>query len=163
LNLILDASSTINLHRGGVFEVVLGLTSFAFVFRLGYIVRGECGDLQGFLDSQAIDGRLVMIPDNTLTPQEFTEILNFYELGSGETECIALAKQLGLSVCTDDRAARRAVIAHLGADRVIGSLRLIRECVCRSLLTVQDACLAYESMKAGGAFLPPVPVSYFEC
>jgi hypothetical protein len=163
LNLILDASSTINLHRGGVFEVVLGLTSFAFVFRLGYIVRGECGDLQEFLDGFVTDGRLVMLPDDTLTPQEFANILNLYELGSGESECIALAHHQGLTVCTDDKAARRAAIRHLGEDRVVGSLRLIRECVCKRLLTVQNACIAYETMKARGAFLPPIPSAYFEC
>jgi predicted nucleic acid-binding protein len=163
LNVVLDASSSINLHRSGLLEVVLALSSFGYVFYLGYIVRDECGDLQEFLDTQARTGNLTMLPDNALTPQEFTDVLNLYDLGLGETECIALAKQLSLSVCTDDRAARKAAAEHIGENRVFGSLRLIRECVCRGLIPAQDAFLAYETMKARGAFLPCVSAAYFEC
>jgi len=163
LNVVLDASSSINLHRGGVFDVVLSLTSSAFVFHMGYIVRSECGDLREFLDVLVTKGSLVLLPDNTLGPQEFTEVLNLYELGLGETECIALAKQHELSVCTDDKAARRAAAQHLGDGRVFGSLRLIRECVCQGLLSAQTAYAAYETMKARGAFLPSVSAVYFEC
>jgi predicted nucleic acid-binding protein len=123
---------------------------------MGYIVRSECGDLREFLDVLVTKGSLVLLPDNTLDPQEFTDLLNLYELGLDETECIALAKQHGLSVCTDDEAARRAAAQHLGDDRVLGSLRLIRECVCQGLVSVQAAHVAYETMKARGAFLPSV-------
>lgn len=163
MKIVLDASSTINLHRGGVFEVVLELASFAFVFHLGYIVRSECDDLQEHLDAFASDGKLIFLADDTLTPHEFAEILNLYELGLGETECIALAKQQGLSVCTDDKAARKAAAEHLGAGRVVGSLGLVRECVHRGLMTLQEACVAYNAMKACGAFLPPITPNYFDC
>jgi predicted nucleic acid-binding protein len=163
LNVILDASSSINLHRGGALEVVFRLTSFAFVFHMGYIVRSECGNLQGLLDSLVVKGSLVMLSDIRLGPQEFTDILNLYDLGLGDTECIAFAKKEGLIVCTDDKAARKAAIEHLGTDRALGSLRLIRECVCQGLLTSHAACLAYETMRAQGAYLPVVSSTYFGC
>jgi predicted nucleic acid-binding protein len=163
LNIIIDASSSINLHRSGMLEVVLGLTSFAFVFHMGYIVMGECGDLREVLEAWVSSGMLVMLPDNALDPEEFADVLNLYGLGLGETECMALAKQQDLCVCTDDKAARRAAAKHLGEERVLGSLRLIRECVRYRLLSAQQAHAAYETMKDQGAFLPPVSASYFDC
>jgi predicted nucleic acid-binding protein len=163
LNIILDASSSINLCRGGVLEIVLKLAAFGFVFHIGSIVRSECGDLCDFLDLQAASGILVVLPDDTLSPIEFAEILNLYDLGLGETECIALAHQRTLCVCTDDKAARKAAVQHLGADRVLGSLKLIRNCVCQRLLGSQEAFIAYELMKSRGAFLPPISTDYFDC
>jgi predicted nucleic acid-binding protein len=163
LNVIIDASSSINLHRGGVLEIVLSLTSFGFVFHVGSIVRSECGDLSEFLDIQAALGTLVILPDDSLSPLEFAEILNLYDLGLGETECIALAQQRELCVCTDDKAARKAAVQHLGAERAIGSLKLIRNCVCQGLLGSREALIAYELMKSRGAFLPPVSTDYFDC
>lgn len=56
----------------------------------------------------------------------------------------------------------KAAVQHLGEERAFGSLRLLRTCVCQGLLASQDAFLAYEMMKARGAFLPEVPLSYFE-
>ncbi|MGC1105481.1 MAG: hypothetical protein WA876_03005 [Candidatus Acidiferrales bacterium] len=162
MNVILDASSSINLYRCELLEIVLKLASFGFVFYIGCIVKNECGGLDGFLDLHAAQGSLAILPDDTLTPVEFAEVLNLYDLGLGETECIALAKQRELSVCTDDKAARKAAVQHLGEERAFGSLRLLRTCVCQGLLASQDAFLAYEMMKARGAFLPEVPLSYFE-
>jgi predicted nucleic acid-binding protein len=162
LNVILDASSSINLHRAGLLEVVLGLTSSGFVFHIGYIVRDECGDLQQFLDLEVAKGALMMIATQSVAPQAFAEVLNLYDLGLGETECIALAKERSLSVCTDDKAARKAVTQHLGEGRVVGSLGLIRECVREGLLSAGDAFIGYETMKARGAFLPCVSTDYFK-
>ena len=163
MRIILDASSAINLHRSGLLELVMQLTAVGFVFHVGFIVIGECADMREWLDEQASKGLLAVIPDDALTPDEFAAFLSLYELGSGETECIALAKKLDLSVCTDDKAARRAAEEQLGKDRVIGSLRLLRECVCQGLLTPEAACAGYETMRASGAFLPSVAHSYFDC
>lgn len=98
-----------------------------------------------------------------LSANKFSDVLKLYDLGLGETECIALAEQQDLCVCTDDKAARRAAIKHLGESRVLGSLALTRACVCHRLLTAGDAFMAYETMKACGAFLPVIPSDYFEC
>jgi predicted nucleic acid-binding protein len=161
LNVILDASSTINLHRADLLPVILRLTSIAF--HVGYIVREECEGIKRFIDIQVSAGTLVLVPDSTLTARKFAEILGLYDLGLGETECIALAEQQGFLICTDDKAARKAATRHLGSERVLGSLRLLRECVCQGLLAPGKAFVAYEAMKAAGAFLPSVPANYFDC
>jgi predicted nucleic acid-binding protein len=163
LRLILDSSSTISLHNGGLLKTVLQLTSTDFVFHIGTVVRDECGDLRQVLDQQSAEGRLVILPGNTLTAAQFNVVLELYELGLGETECIALAEQQSLVVCTDDKAARKAAIQHLGKDRAVGSLRLIRECVCARHITTRDAFACYETMKSRGAFLPDIVATYFDC
>jgi predicted nucleic acid-binding protein len=130
---------------------------------MGTIVRGECGDLTLYLDEQTAKGRLKILPGRTIAPTHFADILDRYELGLGETECIVHAGQLDLSVCTDDRAARAATMAHLGEARVLGSLRLIRECVCAGIITSGQAYVGYEMAVSQGAFLPIMPPSYFDC
>ena len=163
MNLIVDSCSTINLHNGRMLEKVLDLTSSGFVFHMGTIVRGECGDLATYLDQEASKGRLTVLPAKMITPTRFADILYRYELGLGETECIVHAEQRTLVVCTDDMAARNATKIHLGETRVLGSLRLIRECVCFGIITSQQAYIGYELMKTRGAFLPDVSASYFDC
>ena len=162
MNLILDACSTINLHNGDMLESVLQLTSLRFAFYMGMIVRGECGDLIPYIDDAARDGRITILPGNAITPAEFAATLNQYELGLGETECIVHAQHQTLNVCTDDKAARNAAKNYLGESRVLGSVRLIRECVCAGIITAHRAYLAYELTKSRGAFLPDIPASYFD-
>lgn len=163
MNLVCDACSTINLRNGNMLERVLDLTSSGFVFHMGTIVIGECGDLAGYLAEQARKGRLVILQGKTISPTQFAAMLNRYELGIGETECIVHAEQLSLVVCTDDRPARAAAVTQLGQGRVVGSLRLMRECVCSGSISSHEAYVGYELMKSKGAFLPDVPSSYFDC
>lgn len=162
MNLVLDSSSAINLHHGNALEVVLGLVCSGFTFCVGAIVRDECGELRDAFDVYAHCGRIVLLPDDTLIAAEFTRILNLYELGLGETECIALAEQRGLTVCTDDKAARMAAIRHLGEGRVLGSLRLLRTSVCERLITSDQAWASYLTMKMRGAFLPNISHAFFD-
>lgn len=143
--------------------VVLDLSSAGFSFHMGTIVRGECGALSGSIEKYVSGGRLTILLGRTITAAQFARLLERYELGLGETECIAHAEGRGLTVCTDDGAARRAAEAHLGAGRVVGSLALIRECVCSQMITSHEAYLAYELIRAKGAFLPDVTAGYFDC
>ena len=163
MNVIFDSCSTINLHNGSVLEKVLELSSARYVFHMGTIVRGECGDLTAYLDEQANKGRILILQGKTITPNHFAELLNRYELGLGETECIVHAERHVLTVCTDDGAARAAAKDHLGETRVVGSLRLIRECVCAGIITSDQAYVGYELTKSRGAFLPEILPSYFDC
>lgn len=160
---ILDASVTINLHKGGLFGTLLLLTSAQVRFHIGVIVVNECGELLDRLNEHARTSGLVILPDDMLSIPTFSGLLERYGLGLGETECIALAAQRGLIVCTDDRAARRAAVRHLGEERVVGSLGLIRECVRNGHIGRGQAIAAYEKMKHGGAFLPEIPSEYFDC
>ncbi len=162
MNLIFDSCSTINLHNGDMFGTVLELASVGFNFHMGTIVRGECGELSHSIEKHVTNGRLTILPGKTLMASQFSRILNLYELGLGETECIAHAEQRVLIVCTDDKAARRAAEDHLGTGRALGSLALIRKCVCSGKINPHVAYVGYELMKAKGAFLPDVPSTYFD-
>jgi predicted nucleic acid-binding protein len=163
LNLVLDSCSTINLHNGGVLGAVFGLRSFGFAFHVGPIVVGECENLSPSLSQHITSGNLVELPDGSISASEFAQVLDKYDLGLGETECIALARRHGYTVCSDDKAARKAATRHLGSGRVTGSLHLLRECVRLGQMTSQAASAAYETMRSRGAFLPDLASSYFEC
>jgi len=162
LNIILDSCSTINLHNGELLEEVLNLACANYVFHMGTIVRGECGNLTSYLDDQIRRGRITILLGKAITPSAFADILYEYELGLGETECIVHAVQRGLTVCTDDGAARAAAKAHLGHERVVGSLRLIRDCVCAGVITSDRGYIGYELTKSRGAFLPEILPTYFD-
>lgn len=163
MNSILDASTWINFYRGCLHEVVLGLRSANYIFHIGPIVKLECGGLDGFFDGHVASGGLIALTDEELSVAEYTRLLNIYDLGEGETECIAFAGLRNLTVYTDDKAARRAAAQELGEERALGGLRLIRACVSEGLLTCKDAYIAYEMMKSKGAFLPELSPSYFCC
>jgi len=139
------------------------LPSSRFVYHMGTIVRGECGEVTHYIDDQARKGRIVILPGSIIAPLQFAEILHRYELGLGESECILHADERDLTICTDDKAARAAALSYLGNDRVVGSLRLVRECVCAGITTSHQAYVGYESMRAKGAFLPDMDASYFDC
>lgn len=163
MNVILDASSTINLHHGDLLGIVLSLDPETFKFHMGVIVRGECGGLASYLEEQNGNGRLVFLPSRAIAARDLADILNRYELGLGESECIVHAERRSLIVCSDDKAARKAVEAHLGYGRVVGSVKLIRECVVAGTITSTDAYARYELMRSRGAFLPDIDSSYFDC
>jgi predicted nucleic acid-binding protein len=140
-----------------MFGTVLELTSAGFNFHIGTIVRGECGELSSSIESHVSNRRLTVLPGRAITATQFAHLLNLYELGLGETECIAHAQQRVLTICTDDKAARQAAERHLGTQRVVGSLALIRECVRSGRIASHAAFVSYELMRAKGAFLPDVP------
>lgn len=156
MRLAIDACSLINLQKSGVIDTVLGLK--AYEFRVGSFVKEECGAfLQPYIDS----GLLGELSDARLSSAEFSRVLDCYDLGFGETECIAFALLDGMSVCSDDAKARKAAQSELGESRVIGTLFLLRQCVKNGTLTAESALAAYEQMRAKGAFLPDLQDGYF--
>ncbi len=145
-------------------EKVLSLGASGFAFHVGAIVRTECGPLAGVLDQYEEKGHLTILSGQSLSASRFAKLLADYELGDGETECLAHAEASGLTVCSDGMAARSAVELHFkDKSRVVGSLRLIRESVCAKLISSSEGYVAYELMKSKGAFLPEVQQAYFEC
>jgi predicted nucleic acid-binding protein len=74
-------------------------------------------------------------------------------------ECAAVIEVM--SVCSDDAKARKSAQNELGENRVAGTLFLLRECVKNGVLTSESALVAYEQMRAKGAFLPDLPEDYF--
>jgi len=158
MKLATDACSLINLDSGGVFANVLNLPGFEW--NVGPLVVQECGALQALQD--AIDAqKIVLLDDGLLGVETFMSLRRKYRLGPGETECIAFATTLGVAVCTDDRRAREAVVAEIGATRLVGTIGLLKRCVMSGIMTSSAAFEAYGRMLAAGAFLPAMTAADF--
>jgi len=160
MKIILDACSIINLVNSS------GLDSCAALERcdlfLGPIVFGECaeGPAQILIDLIK-SGEITQLSDDDIPIDNFLALLSEYNLGEGETECIAEALSLNYMVCTDDGRARKIAKLRLGDERVIGSARLLRWCVEEKLLVCRDANQQFAAMKNAGGFLPNVPDGFF--
>jgi predicted nucleic acid-binding protein len=157
LKLAIDACSLIILDKGGVLDKVLTLGNHEFF--IGSFVEDECGTLAKIRLQQ---GTLKKLQDERLSLHKFVTLLDRYDLGYGETECIAFCISENISLCSDDAKARKAAETELGASRVVGTLYLLRECVRSNLLTKAEAVLAYEQMRVRGAFLPDWPDGYLD-
>lgn len=150
MKIVVDACSWINLGNSGVADKVLGLSHEYYI---GPAVLDESAPLEVTIEAARASGRIIDITEDKVDLAVYASVRN-PKLGDGETECITLAVQYGYLVCTDDGLARQAAITRLGAARVLGSLRLLIECVQAGLLTQQAAFAAYEAMVSYGAFLP---------
>lgn len=116
MRLVVDACSLINLNNGSAFATVLSLPGFEW--DVGPLVLQECGQLHALLDAVTA-GTVHELDDRILGANAFTALRRKYRLGLGETECLAFGSALGLSVCTDDGRARKAVATELGATRLL--------------------------------------------
>jgi predicted nucleic acid-binding protein len=154
---MIDACSLINLHKGGVLDVVLQLKDHEF-FVDGFVDQESGSFLQPYYEQ----GLLTKLSDENVPSSAFSAILSRYDLGFGETECIVFAKMDNTCVCSDDLRARKATKSELGDGRVIGTLFLLRECVRSGVLTPDAARGAYELMRTKGAFLPDLEDDYFD-
>jgi predicted nucleic acid-binding protein len=160
LKLVVDASSLINLTKAGALAVVLGLEGFTF--SIGPLVENECGPDDPEVSAAIVDGSIARLDDDALSANAFTNLLELYDLGDGETECLAFAdSDVQFVICTDDGAARTAAASRFGVDRVVGSLFLLRECVRKRLLTSEQARALYKVMRDMGGFLPDLAADYF--
>ena len=159
MRVVPDACSLINLHKGGVLDVVLGLEGVSL--RLPEGVLKECVELGEELQDHIGSGRIGEIPDTDLSVERVAQFANENNLGVGESECIARCQDdPSLVFCTDDRRARHVARQHVGDARVIGTEDLLLECV-RQGMSPLDAYTAHETMRARGAFLPERPREFF--
>jgi len=159
--IILDASSIINLSKGDVVAKVVRLQAIHLF--VGPLVIQECLGRIAELNV-ALEAKQVQQLDDSLLPAKaFFELREKHRLGNGETECLAFAVRLtNLLICTDDKAARIVAASTVGENRVVGSLFLLRECVRESILEKSEAALVHETMRLRGAFIPPLPTKYFD-
>lgn len=160
MKLIVDASSLINLTKAGALAIVLSLEGFTF--GIGPLVENECGPDDPELNAAIADGLIARLDDDAISANAFSNLLELYDLGDGETECLAFAdSDAQFVICSDDGAARTVAASLFGADRVVGSLFLLRECVRKLLLTSEQARALYEVMRNMGGFLPDLAADYF--
>jgi predicted nucleic acid-binding protein len=152
LKCIPDASSLLNLVHGDALDIVLKIPGL--VARIGPQVRGECSSIKIQLDAAIESGRIIMLNDAMLPSSKFVSLLSQYQLGAGETECLAFASMGDDVVCCDDRRARAMITKELGSGRVTGSLGLLARAVHHSLLSSEVAFASYQQMRRRGGFLP---------
>lgn len=158
MKITIDACSVINIGHSGVAPSVLSLSHEYFI---GPAVLGESEPLDVPMQNACADGRVVLLGDADVDLGEYLQVAEA-GLGDGETECIALAGTKGWVVCTDDGRARKIASERLGADRVIGTIRLLMQCVSARHLTSVEAFAAYTRMVQGGAFLPRLTQQAFD-
>ncbi len=159
MDIILDASSLINLLNGEVLKAVAEVSGVN-LFVQGLVID-ECDIQEGLVRRAIEDGQMTELTGDELAGNAYINVLTRYGLGAGETECIAYGICLGMSVCSDDKAARNAAICELGNARVTGSIGLLSSAVGSGKITPTDAQSAYSCMVAEGGFLPSLPDEYF--
>lgn len=160
MKLIGDTCGVINAFKAGALEVFLMLEGHTFV--LGPAVMAESLQLREEVTANLSAGRMTMPDESLITASAVASISGSYNLGVGESECIAICEaNRELVFWSDDRRARSVANALLGPQRVIGTADLLRTCVAQALLSPLDAYTAYELARSRGAFLPPLERSAF--
>lgn len=160
MNCVFDASCLINLINGDRICAVLKLN--AYVFLIGPIVRSECVEHRDRATTLLQSGKLSEFSDQAIPASLFLQLLGKYNLGDGETECLAYCAGSKAIMASDDRRARNVALGEFGQGRVIGSLALLKQCVSEQVLTSKSALEGFELMKIRGAFLPDIGASYFD-
>lgn len=160
MKLILDACTIINLINGQALDKVAQMLSYTFYIS-DFLLEQELlsNSHKIFIEALLLQGKITLITSDTAL-SEFTGLKSKYNLGDGETECIALCKKHNYSIATDDRKARINAVKELSEDRVVGSLYLLREAVRNNILTCEQGVTSYLLMKAEGGFLPKVDEKY---
>lgn len=123
---------------------------------------GECnGDCAQHVMALIAAENIRQLDEREIDGERFLELLDQFNLGPGETECLAAAETLNYTVCTDDRLARKAVADLFGMDRRIGTARLLRWSVEVDLMACVEAQQRFETMKQEGGFLPNLDNGFF--
>ena len=161
MRLIGDTCGVINAFKAGALDVVLILEDHTFV--IGPAVVTESVQLREVVQRHLDAGRLVTADDGSIGATTVASISGSYNLGVGESECIAICQaDPGLHFWSDDRRARAVASALLGPDRVIGTADLLRACVAQGLMPPLDAYTAYELARSRGAFMPALDRTDFQ-
>ncbi|GAA4773126.1 hypothetical protein GCM10023219_20410 [Stakelama sediminis] len=106
-------------------------------------------------------GLINFLDDGSVNAERFLELLDAHRLGAGETECMAVAAESDFHICCDDRRARLAASNLIGANRVFGTIRVLRWCVEQHKIECGEAKRLLRTMREQGGFLPDTPQSFF--
>lgn len=161
MDVIIDASSIINLSNAGALQVVTALPNVRIC--VSPLVVGECEPTcAAELLAHKNNGTIHFVDPNAISSERFLELLDTHELGEGETECLALLLDGDFFFCCDDNKARQVGASLAAPEKVVGSLRLLKWAVSSQLCTAEDAFDYYQRMKDAGGFLPDVAVDWFQ-
>lgn len=154
-----DTCCILNSTKADFFGIIaVGLNR---IFYIQGIVEDELNEVDDFGLELIQAGLLHSISGSTVFASEVGDVAANYNLGLGEAECIAIAKKNGFTVASDDGNARKAAAKELGREKIIGSLGLVVETVKSGIIDPSTAASGYDAMRRRGAFLPPVPNTYF--
>ena len=155
MQLVVDASSVINLINGGALHLLRKLRRRRFWVTRSVINEVWPTDGKQVLTEVALDG-LSVIDDVDINVGRFLELLESYLLGAGETESIVACEVLGHTLCCDDRKARDLGRTILGENRVTGSIGILKWYVSELALDPTNVYQMYQVMIAKGGFLPNI-------
>lgn len=160
MHLLIDACAVINLYNCGKLAIVCDLPDTEIW--LSPIVVAECGlGCAAEIIALHAAGRILYVPDHDISADRFLELVALHDIGDGELESIAVCEATHRFFCTDDSAARHLATNLLGADKVMGSLRLLKLAVDAALLKCTDAFAGYTEMRDNGGFLPQLGADFF--
>lgn len=158
--ILIDACAAINLHNCGYLSIVCNLLDIDI--ELTPIVVSECGlGCAAELMALEASGTIKFLGDAEISTDRFLELVANYDIGDGELESIAVCEATGRLFCSDDGAARRLAGDLLGAERVMGSLRLLKMAVQAAAVQCTAAFAGYLQMRVSGGFLPPLEADFF--
>lgn len=158
--MIFDASSLINQHNGCLIELIRDSLNLTPCF--GPQVMNECSSIQINIEQGIQNGRFKLLKDDNISAISFINLMEQYNLGGGETECLVLAKHYNLPVCCDDRLARSMINAEIGSGRITGTIGILIDLVRNGAISVSMAYNKYSDMKTAGAFLPIFNENWFD-
>lgn len=157
---LLDSSSVINLVNAGALELVCGLDGIEWWLPPAVVDESGPTCAAVTLELQQL-GLINFLDDDHVDAERFLALLDAHRLGAGETECVAIATDTDYHVCCDDRRARLMAAEIIGADRVFGTVRLLRWCVEQRRINCAEARGLLRAMRESGGFLPDTPQAYF--
>lgn len=161
MNIVFDACSIINLLKADVLQKTLTIPDDNFYIGELLLHQELLIEVQKIKVETFVVSNKIKILESTFSLSEFNRIKSLYNLGVGESECIALCKKLHYSIATDDQAAREAAKKELGRERVIGSIGILYRLISHGISTIEEAYQSYLLMLKGGAFLPRLEIASF--
>ncbi|SEO14061.1 hypothetical protein [Mucilaginibacter sp. OK283] len=164
MDIVLDSSSIFNLINGDCIDNLLSIEDHDFY--VGDLIFDQeiLNPLQMAIIETLINKGLITLLNSEVTASRILELQAKYNLGLGETECMAICSAKGFTICTDDLRARNCSKKEIGKECVIGSLSLLRDGVRSHIITCKEAIDKYMLMRAKGGFLPAgLNTDYFCC
>ena len=161
MNVVLDACSIINLINGNLLQKVILLPSYKYFIGELLFEQELLNNIQKIKIQACIDNKNIMLLNSIITLSEFNTLKSLYDLGLGETECIALCKRFDYHISTDDLKARYSAEKELGKEKVIGSLYFLKKLKETGITSTEESYKSYLSMKKAGGFLPKIDQSFF--
>jgi predicted nucleic acid-binding protein len=160
MNVVLDACTIINLINGEVLQKVSQLPGYVLYVGDNLLEQEILDQAQKLYIELLVSSNQIIVLQSNISLAEFISLKSKYDLGDGETECLALCKNNNYAIASDDLKARKCSAKELTEQNVIGSLFLMRESVRNHLLSCEDAKTAFSMIMSKGGHLPKVDENY---